>query len=199
VYKRQVLSIGDVAGKGIGPAMLMANLQASLRTTQAMGVSLRESAFQINRIVYDNTPSELFITFFMAMIDVKEGSMKYVNAGHNPPFLVRQDGHVKMLSEGGLLLGVKAEAVYTEGEVLLNPADILFMYTDGVCEAMNCSDEEFGEKRLVSIVSANRRLPLTDLVHLIEKEVEVHHGSNTYEDDFTLLLARLKSVKQRNA
>ncbi len=189
---RTVLSIGDVAGKGIGPAMLMANLQASLRTTQAMGVSLRESALQINRIVYDNTPSELFITFFMALIDVNEGCMKYVNAGHNPPFLMRRDGQVKMLSKGGILLGVKADAVYEEGEVQLNPGDILFMYTDGVCEAMNCFEEEFGEKRLVEIVSANRTLPLADLVHLIEKEVEVHHGSSDYDDDFTLLLARLK-------
>ncbi|MCK4806287.1 MAG: serine/threonine-protein phosphatase, partial [Candidatus Aegiribacteria sp.] len=176
----------------IGPAMLMANLQASLRTTQAMYVSLRESATQINRIVFDNTPSELFITFFMALIDVKEGYIKYVNAGHNPPFLVRQDGHVKKLSKGGILLGIKADAEYEEGEILFTPGDILFMYTDGVCEAMNCSEEEYGEKRLARIVSANRRLPLTDLVHLIEKEVEVHHGSSDYDDDFTILVARLK-------
>ena len=189
---RTVLSIGDVAGKGIGPAMLMANLQASLRTTQAMGVSLKESAFQINRIVYDNTPPELFISFFMVLIDVTGKSMKYVNAGHNPPFIVGKDGHVKMLSEGGILLGVKADEEYDEGEVLLNHGDLLFMYTDGVCEAMNCSDEEFGENRLVKIVSTNRRLPLTDLVYLIEKEVEVHHGSNDYDDDFTMLVARLK-------
>ena len=189
---RTVLSIGDVAGKGIGPAMLMANLQASLRTTQAMGVSLRESAFQINRIVYDNTPPELFISFFMVLIDVKEKCMKYVNAGHNPPFLIRQDGDVKLLSEGGVLLGVKADEEYEEGEVPVNPGDVLFMYTDGVCEAMNCFDEEFGESRLVKLVTTNRRLPLTDLVYLIEKEVEVHHGSNDYDDDFTMLVARLK-------
>ena len=188
---RTVLSIGDVAGKGIGPAMLMANLQASLRTTQAMGVSLKDSAFQINRIVYDNTSPELFISFFMMLIDVKERSIKYVNAGHNPPFIVGLDAHVKMLSDGGILLGVQADAEYEEGEVSLNPGDILFMYTDGVCEAMNCSEEEFGENRLVKLVSTNRRLPLSDLVYLIEKEVEVHHGSSEYDDDFTILVARL--------
>lgn len=192
---RTVLSIGDVAGKGIGPAMLMANLQASLRTTQAMGVSLRESAFQINRIVYDNTPSELFITLFIVLIDQKKGCIKYVNAGHNPPFIVSRDRSVKMLSEGGLLMGVKADSNYEEGEESFNPGDILFMYTDGVCEAMNCSDEEFGEKRLAKIVAANGRLPLTDLVHLIDKEVEVHHGSSDYNDDFTMLAARLKPTE----
>ncbi len=116
----------------------------------------------------------------------------YSHAGHNPPFIVGLDGHVKMLSKGGLLLGIKADAEYEEGEVSLNPGDILFMYTDGVCEAMNCSEEEFGENRLIKTVSTNRRLPLTDLVYLIEKEVEVHHGSNDYSDDFTMLVARLK-------
>jgi serine phosphatase RsbU (regulator of sigma subunit) len=189
---RTVLSIGDVAGKGIGPAMLMANLQASLRTTQAMGVSLRESSMRINRIVYDNTPSELFITFFFGLIDVEKQTLRYVNAGHNPPLLVSSDGTVNVLSEGGILLGVQADAVYEEGEVPFKPGDILLMYTDGVCEAMNCSDEEYGEKRLAKLVSGNRRLPLTDLLHLIEQEVEVHHGSSDYEDDFTLLTARLR-------
>ncbi len=193
---RTVLSIGDVAGKGIGPAMLMANLQASLRTTQAMGVSLPESSVQINRIVYDNTPSDLFITFFIALIDAENGKMNYVNAGHNPPFLVSTEGQVELLSTGGILLGVQADAAYEEGSVKFNPGDSLFMYTDGVCEAMNSSEEEFGEKRLAGLVSANRRLPLTDLLHLIEKEVEVHHGSDEYDDDFTILAARLKPLEQ---
>ncbi|MBN2587707.1 MAG: PP2C family protein-serine/threonine phosphatase [Candidatus Fermentibacteraceae bacterium] len=188
---RTVLSIGDVAGKGVGPAMLMANLQASLRTTQAMGVSLRESCRQINRIVYENTPSELFITFFMVLIDVREGRIRYVNAGHNPPMLVSSAGDVTLLTEGGMLLGVSKDIEYVEGEVELARDDIVLMYTDGVCEAMNCFEEEFGERRLARLVVSNRRLPLTDLLHAILKEVESHHGSDQYDDDFTLLAARL--------
>ena len=188
---RTLLSIGDVAGKGVGPAMLMANLQASLRTTQAMGASLVESSSQINRIVCENTPSELFITFFMALIDTEEVCMNYVNAGHNPPFLIGKDGHVKMLARGGLLLGVKDDAEYDEGKIRFNHGDILLMYTDGVSESMSSSGKEYGEKRLARLVSSNRELPLSDLLHLIEKDVEEHHGSNEYDDDFTLLAARL--------
>lgn len=189
---RTVLSIGDVAGKGIGAALLMANLQASLRTTQAMGVSLAESAEKINRLVYENTPSDMFITFFLALVDSKRGILKYVNAGHNPPFLITRKARVKLLSKGGILFGVQKDASYTEGEIEFNPEDILLMYTDGVCEAMNFSEEEYGEKRLAKLVTANRNLPLAELLQLIEDEVALFHGSGIYEDDFTLLAARLK-------
>ncbi len=107
---RTVLSIGDVAGKGVGAALLMANLQASLRTTQAMGVSLSESAEKINRLVFENTPSDMFITFFFVLVDSKNGCLRYVNAGHNPPFLIDQKGGVKLLSKGGILFGVLEDA-----------------------------------------------------------------------------------------
>ncbi len=187
---RVVLAIGDVAGKGVGPALLMANLQASLRTTQAMGVSLSESAEKINTLVYDNTPTELFITFFMASIDPVSGRLFYVNAGHNPPLLVRTDGTTEKLSEGGLLFGVVRNVSYTEGEVTLHSGDTLLMYTDGVTEAMNSTEEEFGEDRVISIVSENSALSLKELLRMIERSVEGFHGSSSYADDFTLLAVR---------
>lgn len=186
-----VLSIGDVSGKGVGAALLMANLQASLRTTQAMGASLSESAGRINKIVYENTPPEMFITFFMICIDPVAKRLCYVNAGHNPPFLVEADGHEKMLTKGGLLFGVVENVVYEEGEVALHNGDMILMYTDGVSEAMNSIQEEFGEKQLAHIVARNRELPLEELLALIEKEVSIFHGSDSYADDFTLLAARI--------
>jgi len=195
---RTVLSIGDVAGKGVGPAMLMANLQASLRTTQEMGISLASSADQINRIVCLNTPENLFITFFMVMIDVKKSTATYVNAGHNPPLLITASGGLKPLSEGGMLLGVDPGASYEEGSIDLEAGDMILMYTDGVSEAMNSSEEEFGEKRLASIAQGNRKLPLSDLLHLIEQNVEVHHGSGDYEDDFTMLAVRLECLSRND-
>ncbi|OPL19864.1 MAG: hypothetical protein AVO35_02510 [Candidatus Aegiribacteria sp. MLS_C] len=188
---RTVLSIGDVAGKGVGSAMLMANLQASLRTTQAMGVTLSEACRQINRIVYENTPTEMFISLFMVMIDVDRREMVYVNAGHNPPMLVNRDGETRLLTRGGVLLGVSEDTEYEEAVLSLSDEDLILMYTDGVCEAMDDSEEEFGESRLVGIVVENRRKPLAELLQLIQKEVESHHGSDRYEDDFTLLAARL--------
>ncbi|MCK5132355.1 MAG: SpoIIE family protein phosphatase [Candidatus Sabulitectum sp.] len=133
---RVVFSIGDASGKGVGAALLMANLQASLRTAQAMGASLSESAARINKLVYENTPSNMFITFFMICIDPVTKHMRYVNAGHNPPFLIEKDGHEKMLTRGGLLFGVVEDAQYEEGEMTLRSGDMILMYTDGVSEAM---------------------------------------------------------------
>lgn len=189
---RIVLSIGDVAGKGVGPALLMANLQASLRTTQAMGASLAESAEKINRLVFENTPSDMFITFFMVLVDPVRRMIRYVNAGHNPPLLISGMGRVQMLSEGGLLFGVVRDTRYREGVLPLRPGDLLLMYTDGVCEAMNGENEEYGEKRLADLTAANREIPLADLLGAIENEVCAFHGSREYADDFTLLAARLK-------
>ena len=188
---RVVLSIGDVSGKGVGAALLMANLQASLRTTQAMGARLYESASKINRIVYENTPPEMFITFFMLCVDPVKKCIRYVNAGHNPPFLVKHDGRVKTLSKGGLLFGVVEETIYEEGEIQLENGDMILMYTDGVSEAMDDKEEEFGEKRMASLAAENRELPLPDLLSLVEKCVSHFHGSSEYSDDFTLLAVRI--------
>ena len=190
---RVVLSIGDVSGKGVGAALLMANLQASMRTAQAMGASLSESAARINKLVYENTPSDMFITFFMICIDPVKKHLRYVNAGHNPPFLVENDGHETMLTKGGLLFGVVEDVHYEEGELSLQDGDMILMYTDGVSEAMDSNDEEFGEKQIAHIVARNRELPLDELLSLIEKEVSIYHGSCSYSDDFTLLAARIKN------
>ncbi len=188
---RVVLSIGDVSGKGVGAALLMANLQASLRTAQAMGASLSESAERINKLVFENTPSDMFITFFMICIDPVKKHLRYVNAGHNPPFLIENDGHEKMLTRGGLLFGVVENAQYEEGKITLRNGDTILMYTDGVSEAMNSKEEEFGDKQIAHIAARNRELPLDELLALIEKEVNIFHGSSSYADDFTLLAARI--------
>jgi len=189
---KTVLSIGDVAGKGVGAALLMASLQASLRTTQVLGVSLAESAEKINTLVFENTPSDMFISFFFVLVDSENNCLRYISAGHNPPLLLSRKNGMQSLSEGGILFGVLEDATYTEGEIEFNPGDILLLYTDGVCEAMNISEEEYGEKRLAELVSGNPDLPLPELLQLIEKDVALFHGSGMYEDDFTLLAARLK-------
>ena len=172
--------------------LLMANLQASLRTTQAMGASLAESAEKINRLVFENTPSYMLITFFMVLIDPVRKIIRYVNAGHNPPFLVSVGGRIQMLSEGGLLFGVVENATYREGVLPLRLGEILLMYTDGVCEAMNSDEEEYGEKRITELVKGNREVSLAELLAMIEEDVCGFHGSRNYADDFTLLAARLK-------
>jgi serine phosphatase RsbU (regulator of sigma subunit) len=190
---RVVLAIGDVSGKGVGAALLMANLQASLRTAQAMGASLSDSARRINRLVYDNTPPEMFITFFMLCIDPAGGTVTYVNAGHNPPLLVKEDASVRTLEKGGLLFGIIEDAVYEEGLEVLEPGDIVLMYTDGVSEAMNSLEEEFGEKRIAREAISAMGRSLNEVLSAISDKARDFHGSEEYEDDFTLLAARLRN------
>ncbi|MFO8182740.1 MAG: GAF domain-containing SpoIIE family protein phosphatase [Candidatus Aegiribacteria sp.] len=192
---RVTIAVADVAGKGVGPALLMANLQASLRTTRDMGISLAESAARMNSLIYDNTPSELFITFFMACVDPQTGRVSYVNAGHDPPLLVRSSGESERLTEGGLLFGVAREARYTEGLVSFDPGDTILMYTDGVSEAMNPRGEEFGDRRIEALVRENLDIGPERLLETIDRSVERFHGSSSYSDDFTLLAVRRSSAR----
>jgi len=187
---RLLLAVADVAGKGVGPALLMANLQASLRTTREMGISLAETASRMNALIYDNTPPELFITFFIACIDPAGGRFSYVNAGHNPPILMRSSGDTRSLSAGGLLFGVVRDAVYDQGMETLEPGDTILLFTDGVSEAMDASDEEYGTDRIERIMRSSMDLSLKELLTRIEKSVEEFHGSSRYSDDFTLMAVR---------
>jgi serine phosphatase RsbU (regulator of sigma subunit) len=187
---RILVAVADVAGKGVGPALLMANLQASLRTTREIGVSLAESASRMNSLIYDNTPSDMFITFFAACFDPAEGRLCYVNAGHNPPILMRRTGESLKLERGGLLFGVVRDTIYDEGLLLFEEGDTVLMYTDGVSEAMDISEEEYGEARIESILRENRDTGLQTLLDRLERSVEAFHGSPDYSDDFTLMAVR---------
>ncbi|MBN2586652.1 MAG: SpoIIE family protein phosphatase [Candidatus Fermentibacteraceae bacterium] len=187
---RILVAVADVAGKGVGSALLMANLQASLRTTREMGATLSESASRINTLIFDNTPSDMFITFFAACFDPNERRMSYVNAGHNPPILLRKTGESRKLTGGGLLFGVVRETGYEEVQISFEKGDAVLLYTDGVSEAMDPSGEEFGEERIESILRENPEMDLQVLLERIEQRVEVFHGSSGYSDDFTLLAVR---------
>ncbi len=137
----------------------------------------------------------MFITFFMICINPFENTMKYVNAGHNYPFLIKENGDIQNLDKGGLLFGVVENATYEEGFVILNKNDMVLMFTDGVSEAMDNSEKEFGESNIARITSDNRTLPADDLLKLIEQKVCNFHGSSSYADDFTLLAVRIKEHK----
>ncbi len=187
---KKVLAVGDVAGKGMGPALLMANLQASLRTTQEVGLSPSESMTRMNRLIHDNTPSDMFITLFLAVYDPGGGVLRYVNAGHNPPLLLKGSGGVERLDRGGLLLGVDPDTGYEEGWLALRPGDTLLMFTDGVTEAMDDSGEEFGEERLQRVASELADGDPAEMLCGVEREVVRHSGSSEFADDFTLLVLK---------
>jgi sigma-B regulation protein RsbU (phosphoserine phosphatase) len=190
---RTLLAIGDVAGKGVGAALLMANLQASLRVVRNTGAALPDVMREINALVCENTPDDLFITLFVAVFDPATCGLDYVNAGHNPPVLVRADGSCERLGEGGLLLGVRPGACYGQASLRLKPGDLLLMFTDGVSEAMNGSGAEYGEERIERVACRAHRgaVPLGQVVDGLENDVVAFTGRDTFQDDFTLLLARV--------
>lgn len=191
---RTVFAVGDVSGKGAGAALIMANLQASLRALVSVDANLSKMVAGINDIIYQNTPMESYITFFAGIFDAGSRKLSYVNAGHNPPMLIRTHANrAEELTSGGLILGMMPGAVYKTGRVELKTGDLLLLFTDGVTEAMNSSEEEFGEQRLLDIVLKNRKLPTEEIVNAVRKEVIKFSGSDHFDDDFTMLVLRAVS------
>lgn len=185
-----LVAVGDVSGKGMGPALIMANLQASMRTALDAGLTLDTALGRINRMVYDNTPDDMFITLFAACYSPDEGTLVYVNAGHNPPMLFRASGERSLLTHGGLLLGVQDSVEYSSGVVRCLPGDTLLLYTDGVTEVMDPSGIEFGEHRLADLVAGNINLSLDELLQLVESEASAFQEASEFPDDFTVLAMR---------
>jgi len=183
------LCIGDVIGKGLPAAMLMSNLQAAVRAGGAADVSPSELCARLNNAMRENMPSGKFITFFYGMIDTERRSLRYANAGHGAPLLVRRNGEIVRLVEGGMVLGVFADAPYSECSVTLESGDRLVLYTDGVTEARNAQGEEFGEERLIAEIMMARDLPAAQLNDRLLAAV-VAFGD--LHDDATLLVAAIR-------
>ncbi len=188
--RQTVLAVGDVSGKGAGAALLMANLQASLRTAVGMGSALTDVVARVNDLIYRNTPPEQYITFFVGVYDAHTCALTYVNAGHNPPILVRSNGDTQRLDAGGVILGFLPGMHYEQDTVELAPGDMLVMYTDGVSEAMNANEEEFGEDRIFQSVCHRRQEPVAQILASLEASVVSYRGDDPFEDDFTLLILR---------
>ncbi|MFZ5432644.1 MAG: PP2C family protein-serine/threonine phosphatase [Calditrichota bacterium] len=185
-----VMAVGDVSGKGAGAALLMANLQASLRTAVGMGVPLPDVVARINELIYHNTPPEEYITFFVCVFNPATNKLSYINAGHNPPLVRHRNGNLSMLDAGGFILGFTTDVRYQQGEIEVVPGDVILMYTDGVSEAMNTQEEEFGEHRIRKFLSRVNSFNSTDALKALETEVMHHRESGPLEDDFTILLVK---------
>ncbi len=188
--QQSALAIGDVAGKGVGAALLMANLQASLRSTIGTGLPLETVVQKINELIFHNTSAEQYITFFVGIFDPRAARLTYVNAGHNCPLIVHPGGDVDTLDIGGLILGCRSAFSYETGQIAFQPGDLLVMYTDGVSEATNAREELFGDERILSHIVQQRHQPLTTMLQSLEDEVIRYHGGELFDDDFTLLLAK---------
>lgn len=187
---RTLIATGDVSGKGMGPALLMANTQASLRAMSSVSIPLGEEIAKLNDLLCDSTPEDFFITLFVMVFDPRTSLIRWVNAGHNHPLLLRADGTILRLEEGGLLLGVKRGAEYSEGVHRFDPGDSVLMYTDGVSEAMDAAEEEYGEQRIEELLRLSGSLGAVEAVERLENEVRSHHAGGKFEDDVTIVLCR---------
>lgn len=186
-----IIAIGDVTGKGVPAALLMANLQSMLHVLLPIDITLAEATGRINNLIYQNTPADKFITFFWAIYQSTHKILRYVNAGHNPPLLLRKNAsHFEELSDGGLLLGAMETMMpYEQSEIQLDPGDLLVCYTDGVNEAMSPQEEEFGEDRLKECILKNRDKSSEGIIAAITEEVKQFSNAVLF-DDLTLLVVK---------
>jgi hypothetical protein len=184
---RLAIAVGDVAGKGMPAALLMALLQGSLRTLLSAGLRGEELVAKLNAHLCSNIPSNRLITLFYAELDPAAGRLRYVNAGHNPPFLLAFGHPPARLAATAMALGITTDAEFAQMTVELDNGDRLVLYTDGVTEAEDPQDREYGEARLVAWLQANRDQPGRRLIDGVVAEVLEHCGGVRPRDDMTLM------------
>ena len=182
--------VGDVAGKGMPAALLMSSLQARVQVLFEEAGDLARKIGRLNKAVCSNCPDNRFITFFMTVADPDTGELVYTNAGHNPPLLVRAAGGFEKLGGGGVILGILPMASYTESSMRMKPGDVLVLFSDGVTEAADPSDEDFGEERLAALVASMRERPAAEIVEAIESAVSEFTQGAPAADDITVVVAR---------
>jgi len=189
--RRLAVCVGDVVGKGISAALLMANLQASFRAVAPDSESAGKLMQRLNAVICSNIATDRFVTFWCCMIDSAARELSYANAGHWPPLLVRRSGEVESLSQGGPPLGIAPEIPYQDIVIPLNPGDRLLLYTDGVTEAANSDEQEYGPKRLADLVQANMELGASELIETTRRHVDGFCGGR-FQDDFTLVVVAVR-------
>jgi sigma-B regulation protein RsbU (phosphoserine phosphatase) len=186
---RLAITIADVVGKGIPAALLMSNLQAAVRAFASETVEPRELCQQVNRILCGNIAEGRFISFFYCALDAAAGVLTYTNAGHYLPMLVHADGSHERLGVGGPVLGVLAEAEYEQAAIPLGPGDRVILFTDGLTEARDASEEEFGEHRLLASAVENRSCSAPALQARLAGAVDAFTGGRLQDDATLIVLA----------
>ncbi len=181
------LCIADVAGKGLPAALLMSNLQAAVRGLASPSLSPEALCARLNALLCRNIASDRFVTLFYAHLDGPARQLRYVSAGHNPPFVLHRDGSHERLREGGLVLGVFANQSFKSGTVELQSGDRMVLYTDGVTEASNSEDEEFGEDRVLQVLQQDPTRTAVEIQkNILQAAAQFSRGP--WQDDATLLV-----------
>jgi sigma-B regulation protein RsbU (phosphoserine phosphatase) len=214
-----ILAVGDISGKGISAALLMATIHSAVRAysleslpqmrelaavgavsgsgrmmvTWPEGIEVSPGALLglLNHQLYESTPAEKYATLFLGIYDGRTRRLTYSNGGHLPPILIGEDGSVRKLECGGTVVGLFDGMTYEEGSVEMHPGEIFLAYSDGVTEPEN-DFGEFGEERLIDLVRDNRYLPLGEISQVVTTAVDNWIGDNEQPDDVTLVLARAR-------
>jgi phosphoserine phosphatase RsbU/P len=181
------LCIGDVAGKGVAGALLMSNLQAAVKAMAAEARYPQNLCARLNQLIRANVRPDKFITFFYGLLNTAHHSLTYTNAGHNAPILLRSDGSILRLEVGGAVLGVFANEAYAQTNVSLGSGDRLVLFTDGLIEATNDADEEFGEARLIDTLLQHRTLSAEALQQRV-LDAASQFCNSEFNDDATLVI-----------
>lgn len=182
-----LLCVADISGKGLPASLLMANIQATLRATLGTRPTLADLAGRVNSLLHASTPSNKYATAFFLTYDPETGECAYVNGGHVDGIVLRADDSVELLPTTGLPVGLFARAAYEEGKVVLRPGDLLLLYSDGVSEANNTAEEEFGIDRMVGVLRAHREEPAAAIVERMVQRIDEFAGAAPQFDDITLM------------
>jgi sigma-B regulation protein RsbU (phosphoserine phosphatase) len=183
--------VADVEGKGVSSAMVMSNLQATLRALVMHLHSLEVITLSLNEMILADTRSGKFLSAFLGLIDTERRGLHYINAGHVPPLLVRRTGEVLSLEEGGMVIGLFNAVEYDRGSVKLMAGDVLAFCTDGIMEAANTDEDEFGAERLADAIRRHRDLPADELVREVVKEVTEYARGGPHIDDKVLMVVKV--------
>lgn len=187
--------IGDVSGKGIASALLMAVCKTLIKATAYKGLPTDSVLFEVNNLLVDESPPNMFVTVFYGVLDTRNGAFEYANGGHNSPYLIFNDGTTKLLDDvGGLLLGTIKSTEYQSNIIMLKPGESIFLYTDGVTEAFNSNEEDFKEERLLQSLKINSVSSAEKIVANVFDSVKNFTNGVEQSDDITCLA--LKYLKR---
>lgn len=185
-----IVAVGDVSGKGTGAALLMSSLHAAVRAQSQTRRTISQVMGEINEYIFENSPSNKFLTLFYGEIVTETGTMIYSNGGHNTPLLMRISGEIEKLDQGGLPIGMMKGVPYQEATVAFYPGDALIIYSDGITESINDRDEEFGEDRLIEVVRKNLNRSASGIRDRIDEALSRFVGTTAPVDDMTLMIIK---------
>ncbi len=189
------IAIGDVSGKGVPASLFMVSARTLFRSRISLREPLNQSVYEINKEICRENPNQMFVTFIAGIVDLKNGSMTYCNAGHNPPFLVRPSGKIEKMKEvHGIPLGIFEHTTYSSATILFSPGDAFLLYTDGVTEALNSAGDFYGEEPMLDIVAQNHDLCPSELIRRLESDVVDFMKGVDQADDITLLILKSKQI-----